>query len=357
MRKNWIIVFTLLILCLISFPAFGNAASPYENPDSNMILFDDDTGIVLMEEWVKFTIDENRWNSRVEVVYDLENTDRDDSSLDIMFLAPYFDYRTGEVFEDSFKVVVDGVEINDFQVKESEDIPENWNASYEMEIIDPVDDRVLEKRLGLGRSMSKGGNAKGIQFTIDIEKGQRKTLEISYGAQVGYYSFGDVVNDVNTHLYYLTPARFWKGDPLVNLEIEFPDRGYEPYSNIVLEKLSDTNYGTSLEGLPEKEWTFSYVDTTWLFYGTNKRSVHNTITWIIIATTALMGLYVRKRKKWKGNLLLLAILPELFLFRPGYGILYLLYFLIAPVTALVLFMVLVIMALRYYKKRSGDHSL
>ena len=161
MRKNWIIVFTLLILCLISFPAFGNAASPYENPDSNMILFDDDTGIVLMEEWVKFTIDENRWNSRVEVVYDLENTDRDDSSLDIMFLAPYFDYRTGEVFEDSFKVVVDGVEINDFQVKESEDIPENWNASYEMEIIDPVDDRVLEKRLGLGRSMSKGGNAKG----------------------------------------------------------------------------------------------------------------------------------------------------------------------------------------------------
>ncbi|SHI83157.1 hypothetical protein SAMN02745751_01150 [Dethiosulfatibacter aminovorans DSM 17477] len=357
MRKNWIIALTILIICLISIPAFGNAASPYERPDSNVVLFDDDTGIVLREEWVKFTIDENNWNSRVDVIYDIENEDRDDHHLDIMFIAPYFDYDTGEVYVDRFEAVVDGNEITEFEIKEEDDIPVNWNARYTMEIMDPVDDRMLERRLSDGGPASKGGKVEGIQFSIDIEKGQRKTLEISYKAEEGYYSFDDVVNDVYTHLYYLTPAEFWNGDPVVNLEIEFPNGGYEVHSSIDLDQVSDTIYSARLEGLPDEEWTFSYVDTTGLFYGTNRRSIHNVITWGIITATVLAGIYVRKRKKWKGNLVLLLILPELFLFRPGYGILYLVYFLFAPVTALVLFIILVMMALRQYNKRKRDRRL
>jgi|LGOV01.1.fsa_nt_gb hypothetical protein len=351
------IIMIMLAICFFSIPAFGNAASPYEDPDSNVVLFDDNTGIVLLEEWVKFSIDENHRYSMVDVVYDIENVDREDSHLDIMFIAPYFSYDTRAIYEESFDVSVNDVEITEFEIKEAGYIPVNWNASYTMEIVDPVDDRVLEKRLSGGRPSQKDWDAEGIQFSMDIEKGERKTLKISYGAEEGYYSFDDVVNDVYTHLYYLTPARFWNGDTVVNLEIEFPDVGYEVHSSIDLEKVSDINYSARLEGLPEEEWTFSYVDTTGLFYGTNRREVHNTKTWIMIAATVLAGICVRKRKKWKGNLILLLVLPEIFLFRLGYGILYLVYLLIAPVTALVVFMVLVIVGLRKYNKRNSDRRL
>jgi hypothetical protein len=351
------IMMIILAICFFSIPALGNSASPYNRPGDNAVIFDDNTGIVLSEEWVKFTIDPNNWDSKVDVVYNIVNEDREDPQLEIMFLAPYFDYYSNEVYEDKFEIEVDGVEIRDFQIKEAGEIPENWHASYSMEIIEPVDDRLLEKKLGISQPYSNSPKVKGIQFVVDIEKGQEKELKMSYRSEEGYYSYDDVVNDVFTHLYYLSPARFWNGDPVVNLEIEFPDGGYEVHSSIDLEKVSDTIYSARLEGLPEEEWTFSYVDTTGLFYGTNRRAVHNTKTWIIIAATILAGICVRKRKKWKGNLILLLVFPEIFLFQLGYGILYLVYLLIAPVTALVVFMVLVIVGLRKYNKRNSDRRL
>lgn len=350
-------IFLIIIaICLISIPAFGNAASPYERPDSNVVMFDDDTGIVLREEWVEFTIDENNWNSRVDVVYDIENVNREDSSLEIMFLAPYFNYDTGEIYGDSFKIEVDGIEITEFETKETDDIPVNWNARYTMEIMDPVDDRLLERRLSDGGPAVKDGKTRGIQFAIDIEKGQERQLSISYESHEGYYSFDDVVNDVYTHLYYITPAKFWNGDPVVNLEIEFPDGGYEVHSSIDLEKVSNTSYRARLEGLPDEEWTFSYVDTTGLVYGTNTRKMHNVITWSIIALTAVTGLFLRRKNKLLGTIVLLVIIGELFLFRPTYGTFFMLY-IFGPAIGLPILLFLIIKVIRNYWSKSREHRL
>jgi len=321
------ILIIVLAVCLISIPAWGNAASPYERPGDNAVFFDDDTGIILLEEWVKFTIGNYNWDSKVDVVYSLVNKDREDSSLEMLFVAPYLN-------EENVHVEMDGIEITDFEIKEAKEMPENWHASYTMKIKDPVDNRVLDRRLGGSRYLDRDGKVQGFQFEVNIEKGQEKELKISYTADEGYYSFDDVVNDINTQLYYLTPAKFWKGDPVVNLEIEFPNGGYKVYSNIELEKVSSTNYITRLSGLPEEEWTFGYVDTTGLVYGTNRRKVHNGITLGIIALTAIIGLRLRKRKKFQGTIVLLGIIAELFLFRPTYGTMFMIFY-IGPVLLVV----------------------
>jgi hypothetical protein len=352
MKKAILIIITI---CLIPVVAFGNAASPYNRPGDNAVIFDDNTGIVLSEEWVKFIIDPNDCNSKVEVIYTLVNEDREDPKLEIMFLAPYFDYYSNEVYEDEFEIEVDGVEITDFEVKISREIPENWHASYSMEIIEPVDDRLLEKKLGGSRPYSNSPEVKGIQFVIDIEKGQEKELKMSYISEEGYYSFDDVVNDVFTHLYYLSPARFWNGDPVVNLEIEFPNSGYKVHSNIELEKTSSTNYGAKLTGLPDEEWTFGYVDTSGLFYGTNRRSVHNGITWSIIALTALAGIWLRKRKKFAGTLVLLGIIVELFLFRPTYGALFMVFYIVPALLLIVLAITVLVFIVKHFKKKGKTH--
>ena len=349
------IIMIVLAICLVSILAWGNAASPYERPDSNVVLFDDDTGIVLAEEWVKFTIDKDNSNSQVDVVYNLVNEDRADAELDIMFLAPYFNIKDNEIYEESFSVEIDGVEITEFEIKEAGEIPENWKASYSMEIVEPVDGRLLERRLGISIPSVKSGGSKGIQFTIDIDKGESKTLKMSYKSEEGYYSFDDVVNDVYTHIYFLTPAKFWDRDTVVNLEIEFPDEGYEMHSNIDLEKVSATNYSTTLTGLPDEEWSFSYVDTTGLVYGTNKRMVHNYITWGIVALTFIVGLILRKRNKLLGTLIVLGVVAELFLFRPTYGTMFLIFYIGPAFLIAVGLVAAIVYSIKYYSNKRKTH--
>lgn len=349
------LIMIIITICLISILAYGNAASPYENPVSNSVFFNDNTGIILSEEWIKFTIDEDNRNARVDVVYNLVNKDRENSELEIMFIAPYFNHESNEIYEENFNIELDGVEIEEFEIKETDEIPENWHASYSFNKIEPVDGRKLKKGSRFNQPESKGGPVKGIQFTIDIEKGSTKGLTMSYDSDGGYYSYDDVVNDVYTQLYYLTPARFWNGDPVVNLQIDFPDDGYKLYSNIEMEKKSPSQYMAKLESLPDKEWTFNYVDTRGLFYGTNRRMVHNIITWSIIVFTAIIGVRLRKRNKPLGTLLILGIIGEIFLFSPSYGTFFMIVY-GGPLLLLVgLMATVIVFGIKIYERKNKTH--
>ena len=68
------IILIVLSIILITIPAWGNAAAPSQDPETNMLFFSDDTGISLVEEWITFTVDEE-WDQRaqVEVKYILKN--------------------------------------------------------------------------------------------------------------------------------------------------------------------------------------------------------------------------------------------------------------------------------------------
>ena len=211
-------------------------------------------------------------------------------------------------------------------MKKASELPENWYYSNKITIIDPISKKELQNRIGNGNIYERW-NEEGFQFNINIPKGETKKLIISYLSEGGFYSYDDVVNDVYTHIYYLTPADFWDGQAKVNLRVEFPDNNYEIYSNIPLNKTSDTVYEGTLDSIPKNEWYFNYVNKEGLVFNTNDRKLHNLIAAGIVLFTVLSGFMLKKRKKIFGILLFLLVIPELLLFRPTYGTMFLLVFL------------------------------
>jgi len=334
------IILIVLSIILITIPAWGNAAAPSQDPETNMVYFSDDTGISLMEEWITFTIDEEGdQRAQVDVKYILKNIDNEGESIKLMFVGP-------GMAGDEANISADGKIIEDIRLVESNDIPENWQSVEDINIYEPVSGKLLERGFsGYGRGTYED---KGYEFSIDIPLGETVELEIQYESWGGYYSYNEVVNDVNTQIYYLTPARFWEGDAKVNVSVVFPDENYEIHSNIELEKINDFEYKTILNKIPNEEWYFSYVNKDGLIFRTNFLKNNNIIAGVIVALTVVLGLFLKRKNKWLGIIVLLLIMPELFLFRPTYGFMFMLYIFgpVILIIGLIIFIVLLFMKKR-----------
>lgn len=325
LNKRILISFIVMMIMAAGILTYANAAAPYQRPSDNALVFDDDTGMALVEEWITFRISDKRHRTAdVEVIYHLKNENREIPSIDLLFIAPYLE-------EEEISIFFDGVQITDFSMKKADNLPENWEVSLEMANIDPIGLRTLEHDYSDWHSYS-GWSKEGFQFTIDIPKDETKELKVLYESASGYYSYDDVVNDVYTQLYYLTPASFWNGNARVNMAIEFPSDNFELYTNMPLEKISPYLYQGSLNQIPEEEWFFNYVDKTGLIFLTNNRTVHNRFALSILIATLFSGLLIRRKHKILGNLVLLLLLPELILFRFTYGTMFLIMY-IGPIFA------------------------
>lgn len=313
------IILIILSIILITIPVWANAGPPAQDPESNMIYFDENSGISLIEEWITFIVDE-KWDKKalVEVKYILKNIDNKEEKIKLMFLGP-------GMASDDAKILADGEVIEDIKLVESNDIPKNWESSKNINIYEPVSGKLLYRGFsGYGRGTYED---KGYEFSIDIPLGETVELDIQYESDGGYYSYNEVVNDVNTQIYYLTPARFWEGKAKINMSVVFPDDSYEIHSNIDLKSMGDSSYRTTLEEIPEEEWYFHYVSKEGLIFGTNFINTNNTIAGLIILLTVAFGFYFMKnKKKTLGIIIFLLTIPEFFLFRfSGYGGLFLLF--------------------------------
>jgi len=312
-----------------------------------MVYFSDNTGISLMEEWITFTIDEE-WDQKalVEVKYILKNTDNEEEKIKLMFLGP-------GMASDEAKILADGEIIEDIRLVESSGIPENWESMNDINIYEPVSGKLLDRELsGYNRGTYED---KGYEFIIDIPVGGIVELVIQYESYGGYYSYNEVVNDVNTQIYYLTPAKFWEGDAKVNMSVVFPDDSYEIHSNIDLKKIDENTYSTVLDEIPEEEWYFHYVSSEGLIFGTNFINTNNTIAGIIVLMTAVLGFYLMKKKKRALSILIfLLIIPEFFLFRfSGYGGLFLLFI----GTPIVLIAAVVVGLIKLYLRKRDKNTI
>ncbi|MDP3385893.1 MAG: hypothetical protein Q8S24_01560 [Eubacteriales bacterium] len=325
MKKRILVLILVTLIIAVGVLSYANAAAPYQRPSDNALLFDDNTGMALVEEWIAFRIgDPRNRDAEVEVIYHLKNETREVSSIDLLFIAPYLEDAEIGIF-------FDNVQITDFTMKKADKLPANWEVSLEMARIDPIGLRTLEHDFS-NWDFYSGWSKEGFQFTINIPKGETKELKMLYKSSSGYYSYDDIVNDVYTQLYYLTPASFWNGNAKVNMAIEFPSDNFELYTNMPLEKVSPTLYQGSLDQIPDEEWFFNYVDKTGLIFFTNSRSVHNSIALSVLVVVLITGLLIRSKHKLPGTLVLLLLLPVILLFRFTYGTMFFLMYL-GPIVA------------------------
>ncbi|HKL11862.1 MAG TPA: hypothetical protein VJ990_10460 [Clostridia bacterium] len=322
MKRRQRLLGTIIIALAFPVLAWANMAIPIENPDDNKIMFDPDPGISMIEENVRFTFDNENWHqdARVDVRYVLRNEEAEDKSVDMIFVTPPIG-ESGTLEGRSGGNMIETAKAEPFN-----EMPQNWKASCRLPVVEPVSGETLEK--SPSHFESGEGQVWGTRFSVDLPAGKETMLEVSYGSIGGIYRYQEVINQIHSQVYYLTPASFYSGEPRVTLEVLLPN-GMDAalYSSIPLENEGGNVYRAALTGLPEEEWLFTFADKSGLFLGTNKRALNNypVLAFFALSAVSAIWLWKSKKKKVTATLFLLAGACSLLLIKPSYGSLFLLY--------------------------------
>ncbi len=323
-------ILLILLFFLIPGIVYSNSGPPIVDPIDQSIIFDEHSGISLVEEWVNVVFKEEYYKDNKElnlskgyitVKYKLENLDATSKDLDILFLSP-------EINSSSIKITKNGEELSSINVEQEPTLPKNWNPDTPKEIIEPLSKKSLYETPN--NIYSPNLNFTGIKFKVDFEPKQIVTLAISYESASGYYDLHNQASKVHSQIYYLTPASFWEGDSKVNLSVEFPkDSNINLYSNIPLSKTNSNTYTTSLNKIPNSEWVFTFVDSSKLIFRTNNRTLHNSLVFIILLMGILVGRVLKKKihRLYSYLLWILSLIFFIYYIQPSYGSMFLIIFL------------------------------
>lgn len=336
----------------IPFVAWANSAIPIENPVDNKLMFDPNPGIRLVEEKVGFTFgnENGLYRARVDVSYVLKNEESEDKRADMIFVTPFM----GE--DSRFEARADGLRIETGDAAPFKDMPLNWEASKRMPVIEPISGRVLDKSPS---SFDRGPvdfelgdrGVWGTRFSLELPAGEETVLEVSYESVGGIYRYQDVINQVHSQIYYMTPAAFYSGEPKVTLEVVFPEGlPVGLYSNIPLAPVEKNTYRAELDRLPEEEWLFSFAEKEGLALGTNRRAFNNYTVVACFGIAAGAAIWLGKKKKKKGLAVTGGMIAAgtLLLYKPAYGTLFLIY-MAAPFAGGVGLLFFIAWAIRKYK--------
>ncbi|MTI69867.1 MAG: hypothetical protein FH751_06410 [Firmicutes bacterium] len=321
MRK--VILIILVIIIFIPLIGYTNGGPTISNPNTNGYLkFDDNSKIALNKEEVSFSyINKPSFigEGDFSVKYYLENTSNIKKNIKIIFV-------TSSGGNNRFKVKVNG---KDIKVKsyDSSLVIDNWKPVAINEIKEPVSGKKLSSLIGFKRIKGINKNYPGyIEIPLTFNKKESKILEINYIDFSALYRKEAVVNPVYAHLYYLTPAKFFKGEPEIKLKVKLPDEGnYKLSSNIKLEKINNNTYERTIKKIPKKEWLFSFTNTKNLYFDTNENIKH--LMFSILVIVLLMGIFYIIQIKTKikyiipiGSILIFFFIKEVITkIKGGYG--------------------------------------
>ena len=306
-------ILLILILLLVTYSqiALANAGPITDfHMEQSIIFFDDESNISLVEAKVRFSdFDYSGWapGAKVAVNYTLENKDDFEKDLTIYFVLPANDER---------RIRLNGVDITDNTEYQDIKLPDNWEPMSPAQIVNPESKEVIEAYTYFElppwySHYNPPYEPKGILIPIKIEGNGKVSIDIEYVSYGGYYggNYRGTINRIYGFLYYLTPAKFWEGDAKLTLEVEFPPNDdYKFYSNIPLEKNEEGLYQTTLNGIPDNEWHFSFFSTEGLMFGTNNPVTEDRIMFFISAliyAPFLILAFLKKKQSifWIGHIL------------------------------------------------------
>lgn len=198
----------VLILMLVPAEVSANGGPLYDPAAGyGLLQLDEHSNISLVHEKIIYSVsqDSNHYSSRAEVTvqYELHNKSDVKKAFDVLFLTPSKESLTVTEGDNTISASV-AAELR----------PVNWHPEVKTAVIDPVSGKEL--RLSLHGEVPV--QALGARFSLAFEANETKRIVIRYVENGGIYDKG-VINMIYSHLYYLTPAKFWEGEPQVELEV------------------------------------------------------------------------------------------------------------------------------------------
>ncbi|MCH4888231.1 hypothetical protein EZV73_11640 [Acidaminobacter sp. JC074] len=282
--------FSLIILMLVLTisPVFANGLPTYEEGSgSGLLKIDENSGISLTEETVRYKLSskpteyssymfginsyfDDNLVAEVTVTYKMKCTgDAEDTVM--YFVLPVIE--TGHIYfeeEDITKAIF------------TEPLPENIDWAP----------------LGLQDYQTRDMRFDTAKIPLSFDAGEEKTLVINYVPSSGFNRSASNINGVYDFEYYLTPANYWQGDAIVNLEIDAPkDLSFK--SNIKMKKNEEGIYSSRLDQIPDHEWILHVSHMHDRYFYTNSSILQNFI--IIILLFALFQSYrlVKESNRYK----------------------------------------------------------
>ena len=294
-----ITVVLIVLISILQIVLYANGAKSNDSPEANGgIFFDGDSGISLVEETINFSqFEESIYPyAKVTVNYELKNSLDTDQEFNILFIVPPLD-----TYEDKqqYKVLLDHKDITTSASYEGISRVENWYPSFPHGLKEPYGQEVYDAYLPHNMRITTN-QTYGIKIPLTIKASANTQLAIEYLCKGGYARLDEYEKTIYSFVYFLTPAKFWDGEPKIKLNVSFPsDENVAFYSNIPMKEVSPSNYSCDLNKLPEYEWMFTYVSRSGLIYGTNNSRVHTGITAAISLAIYLLALYAYEKVKKK----------------------------------------------------------
>jgi hypothetical protein len=278
------------VMLLPSGSALANGGPLYEPAEGyGPLRLEHSDSIALLREKVSFAIPDRDSvyvgpDPEVTVDYELHNGSEAPKSVEMLFLFPSGGGM--KVMENGNKAI---------SPKEaSEDSLKGLigRPSVRPVLMEPFSGQPLANR-------SSQASVRGSRFVLEFRAGETKQVRISYPDRGGWEERG-VVNPVGSHLYYLSPASYWAGEPKIELEVRLEDRSSRLYSNLPLKLEEPGLYRASLGKLPEEEWMFSHASGRRLLFPLNRQPEYNQLLFGTVAVgTILTGLLAyRTRRLW-----------------------------------------------------------
>ncbi|WP_139993090.1 hypothetical protein [Paenibacillus paridis] len=277
----------LLLSLLLPAGAHANGGPLYYPADGyGLLRMDEHSNISLVRERVMYTVSKgpNDHGSRAEVSveYELHNRNNANKDVEVLFLTPS---------RESLSVTEGGELIPTSLAPELR--PVNWKPLVKNTVIEPLSGKELTlSHYGDGHSQTLG-----TRFPLSFKEGEIKNIVVRYVEQGGMYEKG-VIQTIYSHLYYLTPAEFWEGEPQVELEVKLYAPDSKLHSNLPMEQTGPATYKATFSTLPSEDWYFSYIVPKRLLFPTNMEMDHNLMVLgsvvLMSAIAAALALYLRK---------------------------------------------------------------
>ncbi|GKU78422.1 hypothetical protein [Paenibacillus sp. L3-i20] len=300
-------IFALILLSFRMANSVSANGGPLSWPPSGEgpLQFDPHSGINLVKEVISYDVQTNRHDlAIVTIEYVLKNTNAEDKNIDMLFITPVSE-------SDDFLVLNGTVEIPTTTIPDVQ--IDGWEPSTSMTFVEPISGQSFHYKDQKAATVSSEPPLTGSSFRLAFQAGESKNLKIQYTSYSGIHKLG-LVHSTFTHLYYLTPASFWKDTPNVELNISVPNSRFRLHSNIPMIKETITSYQVKLDQLPGKEWQFSLVDSSGLLYGTNDSSTHFTYSLLIVIITTIVVFLIGLLRKQKSILVGGAVVIGLFMY-------------------------------------------
>lgn len=264
----------ILLIIAMTFTMFtlANGAQMEELPDgAGAFYFVDESNITLLEEKVVYNLDVDEL-ADVEVNYLLRGGDNSED-INLYFVLPRIE---------EYSVSIDGVDITGSVARG--DLPEiqNWEPNGIDSYIDQYSPNSNELY--------------GLSIPMHFNAMEEKELIVEYKGYGGYNNSHYYVNTVYSHIYYLTPAKFWNENAEVELIVNMQkDKNTNINSNLELNEISEYQYQYISEDIPDTEWALEIYSTDGLYFGTNDASMHNIGLWIIFGAITAISILLQWR--------------------------------------------------------------